>query len=68
MRYDKQTNSLIIPVSQIATVTRDGEAVDMQNAFLMNLGGQVITIKKDTHEHDSRPSIKPKAKDADTAS
>lgn len=63
MHYDKQLNALVIPVSQIASVTRDGAAIDMKNAFLMNAGGQTITIKQEQNELDTRPGTLGKAKD-----
>ncbi|MCG3777583.1 MAG: hypothetical protein JW388_0277 [Nitrospira sp.] len=60
MRYDKQADTLLIPLSQVATVTRDGKAIDHANAWILNLSGAItITTKtEETGEIDepSRPS------------
>lgn len=63
MHYDKQARALVVPVSEIARVERDGAEIDFTNGWVLNLPGTITMIAKEPNEQDPGPRISGRAED-----
>ena len=67
MRYDKQSDSVIIPLAEIESCEREVTPVDPKNGWACNLPGKItIVLKgkaKEPNEHDSGENFSGDAED-----
>ena len=64
MHYDKQARALVVPVSEIARVERDGAPIDFTNGYVLNLPGTItITAKEESNEQDPGPRTSGRTED-----